>query len=61
MFGLYINKMRIIEFIDRNYNIMFNKKRCMFLHTKYPIEYNDIVTYGFTNFRSLGNNWFKIL
>ena len=53
--------MKIIEFIDRWYNIIFNRKNCISIHTRYPIEYNDIVTDGNTNFRSLGNSWFKIL
>ena len=61
MFGLYINKMKIIAFFDRWYNIIFNTYECLEFWTKYPIEYNKIVEFNNSKYRSLGNNWYKAL
>lgn len=54
----------IISFFDRNYNLLFNGKKCV--KTRFYsgfFEYNDIVSAinGQHKLRSLGRGWYKFL
>ena len=51
----------VIAFFDRNYNLIFNKKRCLQLFFgQHWYEYNDCVSTFRGNLRCLGNSWYII-
>lgn len=53
--------LRVVAFIDRNYNLLFNRRECIRLNFKgeYSFTYNMIICDGATYARCLGNGWFK--
>lgn len=51
--------MKLISYIDRNYNLFFHRERCA--HRKEAnFKYNDIVSDGTYQMRYMGNNWYYI-
>lgn len=56
---------RLSAFLDRKYNLIFNRKSCvrLTLTDANIFYYNDIITTGgeATNLRCLGNDWYLTL
>ena len=52
---------KIIAYIDRNYNLIFNKSKCISMTINWDFNYNDIVNNGTSEMRYLGNGWYKLL
>jgi hypothetical protein len=54
----------MIEYIDRNWNLLFHRKECIHIKITIPrnYRYNEIIlSYGGIKMRCLGNNYYKRL
>lgn len=53
--------MKLIQWLDRNWNILFHRQKCLKITLAIPPNYND---YYFSleddYVRYMGNGWFKI-
>ena len=52
------------EYIDRNWNLLFHKKRMCTYKMAFPsnYKYNEVIlSFGGVKMRCLGNNWYKRL
>ena len=59
----YISNINWKSFFDRNYHLLFNKKKCFKLYFKYNVfKYNDIVlTAENQKARCLSKDWYKLI
>jgi len=56
-----ISFVSILAFYDRNYNLLFNSKKCIkIVFCEEVFTYNDIIFDGKENFRCLGKRWYVL-